>query len=425
MRPESLMMSFGYRPEWSEGAVKPPIFQTSTFAFRSAEEGKEFFSYAYGLAERDPARPMGLIYSRLNNPDLEILEHRLNLWDEAEESAVFASGMAAISTSLLALVPLGGSVAFSRPVYGGTDYLMETLLPERGIRTQEFPAGSDPEVIERVCQDLEAAGAPCRVIFIETPANPTMKLTDIAGIAEVAHGRGALCAVDNTLLGPLYQKPILHGADLVLYSATKYLGGHSDVVAGVALGSAELMGRIKLYRTILGTMLDPHSSWLLLRSLETAKLRITCSRKNAEELVRWLSVHPKISRIYFPGHDLDASQQLIFDRQCTGPGGMLAFELCVPGEAEAFHFMNSLRLVKLAVSLGGTESLCEHPASMTHSDVPPEEQAAIGISPGLIRLSVGIEHPDDLIADIAYALEQVEALETSEPTVALRREVDR
>jgi methionine-gamma-lyase len=414
MRPESLMMSYGYNPEWSEGAVKPPIFQTSTFAFRSAEEGKEFFSYAYGLAERDPARPMGLIYSRLNNPDLEILEHRLNLWDQAEESAVFASGMAAISTSLLALVPLGGSVVFSRPVYGGTDYLMETLLPERGIQTREFQAGSGPEVVDEICQNLEAAGSPCRLIFIESPANPTMKLTDIAAVAEVAHRHRALCAVDNTLLGPLYQKPLLHGADLVLYSATKYLGGHSDVVAGVALGSEELMAQIKLYRTILGTMLDPHSSWLLLRSLETAKLRITCSRKNAEQLVRWLSAHPKVSRVYFPGLDLESSQREIFKRQCTGPGGMLAFELCVPGEQEAFHFMNSLRLIKLAVSLGGTESLCEHPASMTHSDVPQNEQLAIGISPGLIRLSVGIEHPDDLMADLAFALKQVEALETSE-----------
>ncbi|MDH3254450.1 MAG: PLP-dependent transferase, partial [Acidobacteriota bacterium] len=218
MRPESLMMSHGYKPEWSEGAVKPPIFQTSTFAFRSAEEGKEFFSYAYGLAERDPARPMGLIYSRLNNPDLEILEERLVLWDEAEESAVFASGMAAISTSILALVPLGASVVFSRPVYGGTDYLMETLLPERGIPTREFPAGSSPEVVERICSDLEASESPCRVIFIETPANPTMRLTDIAEVSEVAHRHDALCAVDNTLLGPLYQKPLLNSADLVLYS---------------------------------------------------------------------------------------------------------------------------------------------------------------------------------------------------------------
>ena len=290
---------------------------------------------------------------------------------------------------------------------------METLLPERGIPTREFPAGADPQVVDRICGELASVGSPCKVIFIETPANPTMKLTDIAGVAEVAERHGAFCAVDNTLLGPLYQKPLLHGAHLVLYSATKYLGGHSDVVAGVALGDNEIIDQIKLYRTILGTMLDPHSSWLLLRSLETAKLRMTCSRKNAEELAAWLSEHPKVSRVHFPGHDLEPAQREIFDRQCTGSGGLLAFELCVPGEKEAFHFMNSLRLIKLAVSLGGTESLCEHPASMTHSDVPPVEQLAVGISPGLIRLSVGIEHPQDLIADLSFALEQVEALEAS------------
>jgi methionine-gamma-lyase len=407
------MMSFGYRPEWSEGAVKPPVFQTSTFAFRSAEEGKEFFSYAYGLAERNPERPMGLIYSRLNNPDLEILEDRLNLWDDAEESAVFASGMAAISTSLLSLVPLGRSVVFSRPVYGGTDYLLETLLPERGITTREFPAGSSPELVDDICARLAEAGSPCRVVFIETPANPTMMLTDIGGMAEVAERHDALLVVDNTLLGPLYQKPLKHGADLVLYSATKYLGGHSDLVAGVVLGSKELVDQVKMYRTILGTMLDPHSSWLLMRSLETAKLRMTCSRKNAEAVARWLSRHQKVRRVFFPGMDEDPVQKEIYRRQCTGPGGLLAFELCVPGEREAFHFMNSLRLIKLAVSLGGTESLCEHPASMTHSDVPPAEQLANGISPGLIRLAVGIEHPEDIIADLSYALQQVETLETN------------
>lgn len=407
MRPESLMMSHGYVPEWSEGAIKPPIFQTSTFVFRSAEEGKEFFSWAYGLEERDPSRPMGLIYSRLNNPDLDILEHRLNLWDEADASAVFASGMAAISTSMLALVPIGHAIVFSRPVYGGTDFLLEHMLPEMGIPTREFPAGSDPAVVEKICRDLEAEGTPCRLIFLETPANPTMTLTDIEGMAEVAHRFGALCAVDNTFLGPLYQQPLLHEADLVLYSATKYLGGHSDLVAGVALGSQELVDRIKTYRTILGTMLDPHSSWLLMRSLETAKLRITCSMKNAEKIARWLEKHPKVEKVYFPGRLKSESQRRIYKRQCTGPGGMLSFELVDAGEAEAFQFLNSIKLIKLAVSLGGTESLIEHPASMTHSDVPPDEQIAIGITPALLRLSVGIEHPDDLIAALEYAFDQV------------------
>ncbi len=407
MRPESLMMSYGYHPEWSEGAVKPPLFQTSTFAFNTAEEGKEFFSYAYGLAERDPKRPMGLIYSRLNNPDLEILEDRLNLWDGAEASAVFASGMAAISTALFALVPLGKAVVFSRPVYGGTDYLLEHLLPEHGIPTREFPAGAGAKEVEAICRELEAAGADCRLVFIETPANPTTTLTDISAMVEVAHRFGALCAVDNTLLGPLYQQPIRQGADLVLYSATKYLGGHSDLVAGVALGACELIERVKLYRTIMGSMLDPHSAWLLLRSLETAKLRMTCARKNADTIARWLRSHPKIARVYFPGLLTDGRQKQIYDRQCSGPGALMSFELEAAGEPQAFQFLNALGLIKMAVSLGGTESLAEHPASMTHSDVPAEEQRAIGITPALVRLSVGIEHPDDIIADLAQALEQV------------------
>ena len=419
MHPESLMMSYGYVPAWSEGSVKPPIFQTSTFAFQSAEEGKEFFQWAYGLKEKDPDKPMGLIYSRLNNPDLEILEERLKLWDEAEASAVFSSGMSAISTSLLALVPIGEAVVFSRPVYGGTDLLLETILPERGIVTREFRARSEPEVVDAICQELEEAGTPAKVIFIETPANPTMCMTDIGGMAEVAHRHGALCLVDNTFMGPLYQKPLKHGADLVLYSATKYLGGHSDLVAGVALGSCELIERVKLYRTILGTMLEPFSAWLLMRSLETAKLRITCSRKNAEKIAAWLAKHPRIEKVHFPGMPDTPRQKEIYEKQCTGPGGMLAFELQDAGEKEAFRFLNNIKLAKLAVSLGGTESLVEHPATMTHADVPVEEQEAIGITPALVRLSVGIEHPDDLIQCLSYALDQIDVEEDDETEVAI------
>ena len=409
MHPESRMMSHGYDPMRSEGAIKPPIFQTSTFAFRNAAEGKEFFEWAYMIKARDPAKPMGLIYSRVNNPDLEILEDRLNLWDEAEAGAVFSSGMAAISTALLATVPLGMSVIFSRPVYGGTDFLLEVILPERGTVTREYPAGSSCQYVEEICQDLEAAGTPPKVIFLETPANPTMKLTDIERLAEVAHRNGALCYVDNTFLGPIYQKPLLHGADLVLYSATKFLGGHSDLVAGVALGAADLIDRIKMYRTILGTMLEPFSAWLLMRSLETAKLRITCARKNAEKIARWLDKHDKVDRVYFPGLIESEAQQRIYQKQCTGPGAVIAFELANAGEKEAFEFLDSIKLIKLAVSLGGTESLVEHPATMTHADVPQHEQLEIGITPALIRLSVGIEHPEDLIGCLEHALDQVSA----------------
>lgn len=406
-RPESLMMSYGYNPAWSEGAIKPPIFQTSTFAFKSAQEGKDYFSWAYGLEERDPARPMGLIYSRLNNPNLEILEERLRLWDKAAATAMFSSGMAAISTSILATVPVGCSVVFSEPVYGGTDYLMEHILPEMGIHTACFQAGDDAEEAERVVLEMEDAGKPCRMVYVETPSNPTILSTDIAGMADVAHRHGAVCAVDNTLLGPLYQHPLEHGADLVIYSATKYLGGHSDIVAGAVLGSEELVGKVKMLRTILGNMLEPYSAWLLLRSLETAKLRMTCSRKNAEKVARWLSKHPKVSRVYYPGYMDDPRQQEICKRQCSGGGALLSFELKEGTEAAAFRFLDSVRLAHLAVSLGANETLVEHPGTMTHSDVEPERQRAMGISPSLVRIAVGIEHPDDLIRDFEQALEEV------------------
>jgi len=407
VRPESLMMSYGYTPSWSEGAIKPPIFQTSTFAFKSAEEGKEFFAWAYGLKEREPERPMGLIYSRLNNPNLQILEERLNLWDRAEAGVVFSSGMAAISTSILATVPLGSSVVFSEPVYGGTDYLMEHVLPSMGITTRCFQAGEDPAKAEAIVEALDAEGAPCRMIYLETPSNPTIVSTDIAGMSEVAHRHGAICAVDNTLLGPLYQHPLEHGADLVLYSATKYLGGHSDIVAGAALGSAELLRPIQMLRTILGNMLEPYSAWLMLRSLETAKLRMTCSRKNAEKVARWLSNHPKVSRVFYPGYHEDPRQREICKRQHLAGGALLAFELGEDGEEAAFRFLDAVRLAHLAVSLGANETLVEHPASMTHSDVEPERQRAMGITPSLVRIAVGIEHPDDLIADFSQALDAV------------------
>jgi methionine-gamma-lyase len=208
----------------------------------------------------------------------------------------------------------------------------------------------------------------------------------------------------------------------VLYSATKYLGGHSDLVAGAALGSTELVHQIKMLRTILGNMLDPHSAWLLLRSLETAKLRMTCSRKNAEKVARWLSKHPKVARVHYPGYHEDPRQREIFERQTTGGGALLSFELVAGTEEAAFRFLDSMHHVKLAVSLGANESLAEHPGTMTHADVSPERQLEMGITPGLVRIAVGIEHPDDLIADLAQALETVDdvpaetgAAEAAEP----------
>jgi methionine-gamma-lyase len=410
LRPESLMMSYGYRPEWSEGAVKIPIFQTSTFAFRSAEEGKAFFSSALGLEDGGPSEEIGLIYSRLNNPDLEVLEDRLTLWDEAEACAVFESGMAAISTTLLELLRPGEVVLHSEPLYGGTDYLLKHVLTRFGIRPVGFRAGCSREEMERSLLKsgcAEKLGA----IFVETPANPTNSLIDIRACAELAArysaDRKVVVAVDNTFLGPVFQHPLKHGADLVLYSATKYIGGHSDVIAGVCLGPSDLVGGIRMLRTFLGTMAGPWTGWLLLRSLETLKLRMTSQMKNARYVADFLSDHPKVDRVYYLGHlTEDDPQHEIYRRQCLAPGAMISFDI-VGGEAEAFRFLNALRLFKLAVSLGGTESLAEHPATMTHSDVDADERLAMGVSERMIRLSIGVEHPNDLILDLEQALEKV------------------
>ena len=410
LHPESLMMSYGYRPEWSEGAAKIPIFQTSTFIFTSAEEGKAFFELAYGLRSQRDGEQMGLIYSRLNNPDLEILEDRMTLWDDAEAAAVFASGMAAITTTLLTFLRPGDLLLHSEPVYGGTDFLFKHILPQFGIRVVGFRAGTSPEQVElHLCRLglIERLA----LIFIETPANPTNDLVDIAAFAALAQrlsgARRILTAVDNTFLGPLWQQPLRYGADLVLYSATKYIGGHSDVIAGVCLGSRELLAQVKVLRTIFGTMAGPHTGWLLLRSLETLKLRMTAQMKTARHVAAFLTDHPKVARVYYLGNLTgDDPQYAVYQRQCSAPGGMISFEV-VGGEAEAFRLLNALKLIRLAVSLGGTESLAEHPATMTHADVDPEERLELGITPAMIRLSVGVEHPDDLIADLAQALEAV------------------
>lgn len=409
LRPESLMMSYGYQPEWSEGAVKPPIFQTSTFVFESAEEGKAFFEVAYGLREQGPGEELGLIYSRLNNPGLEILEDRLTLWDEAEAAAAFESGMAAIATTVLAFVRPGDVVVFPEPIYGGTEFLFHRVLPEFGVEPVAFPASGGIDAL-RAALDVDDRRRRTRLVYLETPANPTNALMDIQACSDEADGCGtderpALVAVDNTFLGPLFQHPLKHGADLVLYSLTKYVGGHSDLIAGACLGSRELMGSVRTMRTIFGTMAGPWTCWLLLRSLETLKLRMTSGVKNARYIADFLRDHPRVRRVNYLGHLEEGDAQFaIYRRQCLAPGAMISFEVD-GGEAEAFRFLNALELVKLAVSLGGTESLAEHPGTMTHADVPPDQREAMGITPALVRLSVGIEHPEDVIADLRQALE--------------------
>ncbi len=403
------MMSHGYKPELSEGAIKCPIFQTSTFVFRTAEEGKAFFEVAYGIREKGEKEELGLIYSRLNNPDLQILEERLCLWDGAEECAVFESGMSAISTTLLEFLSPGDVLLFSNPVYGGTDHFIKGVLTRFGIEVMGFYPWEQEELAERV----KASGKAERVkmIYIETPANPTNTLIDIRACAALAQAlstdeRRVLLAVDNTYMGPLWQHPLKLGADLVLYSATKYIGGHSDVIAGACLGSRELIARVKELRTFLGCMAGPWTGWLLLRSLETLKPRMETQARNAALVAQFLEAHPKVTKLYYQGLIDDPAQERIFQAQCESPGAMLSFRV-QGGEAGAFRFLNELDLVKLAVSLGSTESLAEHPATMTHAGVDPVEREKLGISEDLVRLSVGVEHPDDLIWDLEQALKAV------------------
>ena len=407
-KPESLMMSYGYKPELSEGAIKIPIFQTSTFVFKTAEAGKAFFELAYGLREKGKGEELGLIYSRINNPDLEILEDRLSLWDEAEECAVFESGMAAVTTVLMEFLKPGDLLLHSCPVYGGTEHFIEKILVKFGIESVTFyPTDSKSDILKKIRASGKADAL--AMIYLETPANPTNALIDMTMCREIADEfstpkKRVYVAVDNTYMGPLWQHPLQFGADIVLYSATKYIGGHSDVIAGACLGSAELIKRVKTLRTFLGNMAAPWTGWLLLRSLETLKVRMECQAQNAVRVADFLSSHPKVEKVYYLGLIPESDKQYaIYRRQCSSPGAMISFDIR-GGEKEAFLFLNSLRLIHLAVSLGSTESLAEHPATMTHVDVSPEERSVMSISEKLVRLSIGVENADDIIHDINQAL---------------------
>lgn len=409
--PESQMMTYGYKPELSEGAIKCPIFQTSTFVFQTAEEGKAFFEVAYGLREKQPNEELGLIYSRINNPNLEILENRLCLWDEADDCAVFESGMSAISTVLLEFLKPGDLLVYGNPLYGGTDHFIAHFLSKIGVHTAGFSPGATEEEIIKVIEQTGMAHK-LKMIYLETPANPTNDLIDIEACGKIAKNYSkadeqVLVAVDNTYMGPLWQHPLKHGADLVLYSATKYIGGHSDLIAGAVLGNKELMIQVKTLRTFLGNMVSPHTGWLLLRSLETLKVRMEQQTKNAQEIATFLNNHPLVEKVYFLGLIEEGTEEYrIYKKQYSAPGAMISFDI-KGGEKEAFQFLNALSHIKLAVSLGSTESLVQHPITMTHAGVAPEHQKALNITPKLIRLSIGVENVKDILWDINQAFDKV------------------
>jgi len=409
LQPETLMLGYGYDPLLSEGAVKPPIFLTSTFIFESAEHGKQFFDYVAGRQEPPAGEAAGLVYSLFNHPNSEIVEDRLAIFEDAESALLFSSGMSAIATTILAHSRPGDVVLHSQPLYGGTETLVSKTLANLDIGGVGFSDGVD-EASVRAAADAAQARGRVSIIMVETPSNPLNTLVDLRLMRRIADEIGAaqghtpVVVCDNTLLGPLFQKPLLHGADISVYSLTKYVGGHSDLIAGAALGSKAAMKPVRMLRSAIGTQLDPFPCWLIARSLETLALRMRRASENADIVAAFLKRHPKVARVHHLSFLEEGSPaRRVYDAQCDAPGSTLAFDV-VGDEAEAFKVLNALQVIKLAVSLGGTESLTCHPASTTHSGVPREVRDRIGVSDATIRVSIGVEHPDDLVADLDHAL---------------------
>ncbi len=418
LKPETQMMGFGYDPALSEGSLKPPIFLTSTFVFKTAQDGKDFFDFTSGRREPVAGESSGLVYSRFNNPNLEVLEDRLALWEQSEAAAVFSSGMAAISTALWAFVRPGDVILMSQPLYGGTETLIEKTFPLFGVNAVSFTEGCDRNAVTdaaaRASAKARETGGRVCLIVTETPANPTNSLVDLALMRDVSEQIGKRQSggrppvfVDNTFLCPVFQRPLMHGSDLVMYSLTKYVGGHSDLVAGGVVGARDVVNPIKKLRGALGTQLDPNTAWMIMRSMETLSLRMHKSAQNAAVVAEFLRRHPKIAHVNYLGFLApDDPRRAVFERQCDSAGSTFGF-LVKGGEAEAFRLLDALQVIKLAVSLGGTESLISHPASTTHSGLPKTTRDRIGITDALIRLSVGIEDAGDLIADLGEALHAV------------------
>ncbi|MBY8823782.1 cystathionine gamma-synthase family protein [Sphingomonas colocasiae] len=403
LKPSTLMMGHGFDPALSEGSLKPPIFLTSTFVFESAAAGKRHFE---GVTGKRPGGAEGLVYSRFNGPNQEIAEDRLGVWEDAEDALLFSSGMSAIATVLLTFVQPGDVIVHSAPLYAATETLIGRILGKFGVTWLDFPAGATEAEIAAVVEQARAQGR-VAMIYLESPANPTNVLVDVQAVARV---RDALLGeekppivIDNTFLGPLWHHPLGHGADIVVYSLTKYAGGHSDLVAGGALGSLAHMNQVRMMRNTIGTILDPNSAWMLLRSLETLELRMSRAGENAERICTWLRDQPKVEKVVYLGFPETERQADIYRRHCTGAGSTFSLYL-KGGEAEAFRFLDALKIAKLAVSLGGTETLASHPAAMTHLSVPDERKRALGIGDNMVRISIGVEDADDLIADFDQAL---------------------
>lgn len=386
MRPETIAIHGGLEPPPEHGAVSVPIYQSSTFAFANADEG----------AARFAGESAGYTYTRLGNPTVRALESAVTQLEGGHAALATATGMAAVSTVVLAFLRSGSHVVGTDAVYGCTRVLVENQLAKFGIESSWVPT-------ENVAAIRAAVRPETSMIYIETPANPTIKLTDIRACAELAREIGALLVVDNTFSTPLLQRPFDHGADVVIHSMTKFLNGHADVVAGIVISARpELHARVAEMLTGLGGTMDPHQAWLVLRGLRTLAMRMERAQANSRRLASWLESHPSVAWVSYPGLD-SHPQHALAARQMTGPGAMIAFG--VRGGLEAARStIDAVRLCTRAVSLGGVETLIEHPASMTHAGMSPVDRAAAGIRDDLVRLAVGCEAVEDLQEDLDRAL---------------------
>lgn len=403
VRPSTAVLTRGFDPRLSVGSARPAVFRSSTYVFSSPEAAERAFAIALGRSRPAEGESVDLIYSRLSHPNAEILEDQIvPLEPRAQSAAVFNSGMAAISTVFLSLCGPEASFVYTTPVYGGTQHLIHQVLEPFGLRGVPVPATDTNGLVEAI-----GAERNLRIVYLETPANPTLAMCDIGACVRAAAARPArpLVVVDNTFLGPVFQHPLELGADLVVYSATKFLAGHSDMLGGVVLGEdPELLDALRGTRAVLGNILQPDECWMLDSRLPTVDLRMVRQSKNAQRIAEALAGHPKVAKMHYPSLFTDPEQVRIRDAQCTQPGANFAFELC-GGKAAAFDFLRRLKIARNAVSLGGVESLACHPATTTHSELSAEEQAQSGVVPGLVRISVGVEHYRDLLADFRSALD--------------------
>jgi cystathionine gamma-synthase/methionine-gamma-lyase len=403
LHPETLAITTGYDPAEAFGAVKPPIVLTSTFAYASAAAAKAAHLSFFDGAGDERA---GYIYARLDHPNLRMVEDRMAALDGAPACAAFSSGMAAITATVFAHARPGEAILHTAPLYGGTHSFLTGLAAQLGMR----PVAIGDALSEAAIRAAAAAAGPVGLVLAETPANPTAAVADIALLAAVARdletdGRRPVVAVDNTFLGPLLQRPLELGADLSITSLTKYAGGHSDFLGGAVSGAEAAVAPVRRLRTSLGTHLDPFSCWLALRSLETLPLRAARANQSAATVAAFLREHPKVAAVTYLGF-AEGPARAVFDRQCRGAGSTFSFRIR-GGEAEAFRMLDRLRVIRMAVSLGGTESLICHSATTTHYAVPEAIRAAHGVDASSIRISIGMEHPDDLVADLDAALAAV------------------